>query len=571
MWQEGEQGELAPIVTWFRKRECYPGTFYVMLVLAIMLPLFRPGYLLALDLSWTPNIRVPGIANNYYIFFLALHLLSYVLPSQLIEKVLLFVILWLAAYGTHRLVRKWGNVDAWACYFAGIFYIFSPFAYSRFLAGQYLILLAFGLMPWFLSALLTFLINPNLSSSCRLTLWVATVSIVDLHSIFFMAILVMISLVGMSLAKTVDLRSALKWGIAATLTWVVLSSYWLLPLLLGRSSTADLIDNFTAQFVRAFQTVGDPKYGVVFNAAAMYGFWVDKVGRYVLPKSLIGIWPGIATLFIGLSLLGLTVARQQALAWIMFATGLIALVLGVGTAYDPFAPIFYWLFYHVPFFKGFREPEKFIGLLVLALAYLGSIGASWLANCVRQRLIKTRGEVLGSFMLPILILVMPFIYNPLEMWGFAGQMKPTNYPSDWYLTNRQLNLDPSNFKVLFLPWHMYLSFSFTNGVIANPASSFFNKPIIQGNNIQIANIYTGVNTPTSLYVEEHILTEGPSVTDIGENLDHLDIKYVLVAKNFDAGQYQWLNHQIDLKQVANTRNLLVYKNDAWKPPAHPAG
>ena len=551
-------------ITWFRTGERSSSAFYFVLVLAIMLPLFRPGYLLALDLSWTPNIPVQGITNDYYVIFVVLHFLNYFLSSQLIEKIFLFGILWLAASGMHRLVKTFSTSETWACYFAGLLYLFSPFAYSRFLAGQYLILLGFALMPWFVASLWNFLESPNPRSSFRLLLWALAVSIVDLHSIFVMALLVVVSLVGIRLAENIDFGGLLKWGLGTSLAWVVLSSYWLLPLLFGTSSTALLIRNFNPQFVRAFQTVGDPRYGVLFNAAAMYGFWVDKLGHYRLPKSVVGIWPGLAVLFIVLAFIGLYAARRRVFALVLFIAGLVALVLGVGVAYAPFAGIYYFLFNHVPFFKGDRESEKFIGVLVMTYSFLGAIGASWIANVIRRNFTRSRGELIGGIVLPFLILITPLIYNPIETWGFAGQMKPTNYPADWNAINRQLNSDKSNFQVLFLPWHMYLSFNFTNGVIFNPASSFFNKPTIQGNNIEIGTVYTGDNTPTSLYVEKHILSVGSTMKNIGVNLNHLNIKYIILAKNFDAGQYQWLNHQQDVTRISDTKNLLVYKNDAWK-------
>jgi hypothetical protein len=553
------------LVTWLRVGERSSSAFYFVVVLAIMLPLLRPGYLLALDLSWTPNIPVQGIANDYYLVFLILHFLNFILPSQLIEKAFLFGTLWLAASGMHRLVRDWSASDNWACYFAGLLYLFSPFAYSRFLAGQYLILLAFALMPWFVSSLWHFLTSPNLRSSFQLLLWALAVSIVDLHSIFFMALIIALSLIGIPLTTRVDLRGQMKWGLSAFLAWILLSSYWLLPLLFGSSSTAALIGHVNPEFAHAFQTVGDPIHGVLFNAAAMYGFWVDKIGRYILPKSLVGFWPILATFFIVLALVGLTAARRNAFAWILFATGLIAFVLGVGIAYPPFAGIYWFLFDHVPFFKGDREPEKFIGLLVMTYSFLGAVGATWLSNFVRRNFTRYHGELLGGTVLPFLIFITPLVYNPVELWGFAGQMKTTNYPSDWYAVNRQLNQDKSNFQVLFLPWHMYLRFTFSNGVMANPATSFFDKPTIQGDNIQIANIYSGVHTPTSLFVENNILATGPSSTHIGVNLDHLNIKYVIVAKNSDASQYQWLNRQRDVTMIDDTKDLIVYRNDAWRP------
>jgi len=73
--------------------------------------------------------------------------------------------------------------------------------------------------------------------------------------------------------------------------------------------------------------------------------------------------------------------------------------------------------------------------------------------------------------------------------GFWGQLKPTDYPEDWYEINDILNNDPQDFNVLFLPWHQYMDFKWipnTQKRVANPASNFFDKPAIQGENTEIS-------------------------------------------------------------------------------------
>lgn len=540
------------------------GFFYAVLALGIMLPLFKPGYLLALDLSWTPNIPLKATTDYYFLVFFFLHFLLYLLPSQLIEKLLLVSILWLAGYGMHRLITTRAQVEPWAAYFGGILFVINPFAYGRFLAGQYLILFGYALIPWFVVALWNFFDCPDLKSSQRLVFWVLLVSIVDLHSIFFMAFFIVLSLLFLVVGRKQIIRRLLAWGLLSVAEWTLFSSYWLFPLIVGTSSTAALIHNFNIEFVKAFQTVGDPKFGVLFNAAAMYGFWVDKTGHYVLPKTIVFFWPVIACAFIVLALIGLVVRRRDAHAWVVFSVGVISFILGVGIASPLFSGIYVWMFHHVPFFKGDREPEKFIGMVVLCYCYLGACGSSAIANFAKRKLGANAG-VIGNVAISVVALSLPFIYTPLEMWGFSGQIVPTTYPADWYSVNQELVADHSSFQVLFLPWHMYLSFSFTRGVIYNPASSFFDKPTIQGNNIQIGSIYTGQNTPTSLFVENKILEDGPKVSDVGTLLNQINVKYVILAKNFDAYQYLWLEKQTDLTLINNTKNLFVFKNEAWVP------
>ena len=538
------------------------GLFYLLLAVGIMLPLFKSGYLLALDLSWTPNIPLPSSTNYYFVIFFVLHYLLYLLPSQLTEKLLLLGILWVAGYGMHRLITARSRVDPWAAYFGGILFVINPFAYGRFLAGQYLILFGYALMPWFIFALWNFLDCPNMRSSQRLVFWTLVVSIVDLHSIFFMAFFVLVSLLFLIAGRKIVVKQIFIWGLLSVVEWTLLSSYWLFPLVAGTSSTASLIQNINLQFVKAFQTVGDPKFGVLFNAMSMYGFWVDKTGHYILPKTLVFFWPEIACVFLVLVLVGIVVSWRDAHAWVVLVVGVISLVLGVGIAFPPFAGFYLWMFYHVPFFKGDREPEKFIGMVVLCYGYLGACGGSAIANSAKRKLGANAGTF-SNVVISVVVLSLPFVYNPLEMWGFSGQMVPAAYPADWYFVNQELVADHSNFQVLFLPWHMYLSFNFTHGIIYNPASSFFDKPTIQGNNIQIGSIYSGQNTPTSLFVENQILRDGPKVSDIGILLNHINVKYVILVKNFDVDRYLWLDKQADLTLINNTNNLFVFKNNVW--------
>lgn len=46
-------------------------------------------------------------------------------------------------------------------------------------------------------------------------------------------------------------------------------------------------------------------------------------------------------------------------------------------------------------------------------------------------------------------LITPLVYSLTFFNGFAGQIKPTDYPSDWYEANNYLNEDKQDFKILF--------------------------------------------------------------------------------------------------------------------------
>ncbi len=172
---------LRKVESWLARRRWVVWVEFGALALFILLPLMRPGYILTLDMIFTPTLRMPVEVNNSYLFYGLLHWLNYVLPSQVIQKLLLFGILVLSGVGAYRLVIKLSSCQVfklagsesesdelsafnfqlstavWGAYFAGIFYMVNPFVYSRFMAGHYLVLLGYALMPFFTIALWRFL------------------------------------------------------------------------------------------------------------------------------------------------------------------------------------------------------------------------------------------------------------------------------------------------------------------------------------------------------------------------------------------------------------------------------
>src|SRR5690606_7555434 len=102
------------------------------LSLAILLPLLLPGYILTLDLVFTPHLPWPHELTNTYLLEAILWLTNQILPGDVIEKIVLFLILLLSGVGMHRLVvsvkvrgippESW----RWGLYFAGIFYMVNP-------------------------------------------------------------------------------------------------------------------------------------------------------------------------------------------------------------------------------------------------------------------------------------------------------------------------------------------------------------------------------------------------------------------------------------------------------------
>ncbi len=162
----------------------------------------------------------------------------------------------------------------------------------------------------------------------------------------------------------------------------------------------------------------------------------------------------------------------------------------------------------------------------------------------------------------IISLITPLVYSFTFFNGFAGQIKPTDYPNDWYEINNYLNDDKQDFKVLFFPWHGYMNFKWVNNTdkrIANPARNFFDKEVIAGTTVELGGIYRQDNNPDQIYVD-NLLKRKDEIKNFGELISILNVKYIILTKEVDYKRYKFLFNQTDLDIIKETQNLYVFKN-----------
>lgn len=532
---------------------------YALLALVVLGPLLRRGFVLSLDLVFTPHVRMPASVGNDYVFRVLLHVLHYVLPADVIEKIVLFLSVWLAAVGMYRLFEwtaeaehtKHYRLSAAAPFFAGLFYAVNPFTYDRFMAGQYLVLLGYALLPWFARALLHFVGRPTWRAAIVLTVWTLAVSIVSIHAIGFMVILAAVGVVQAAWRRGDKVR-LLKMSAVVAALFVLASGYWLLPLTLGSSTAAANIDSFSSTDRAAFSTVGDGVAGRLANVLRLQGFWAENRDLYTLPQAHIPGWGMLGLVIWGLVFVGgLRMWRDRRELFVTFGgSALLATVLAAGTLNN-------WLSGHVPFFAGYREPEKFVALVALAFAMFAGQGVN-----VALRRCRTWGGRSLSVVGTTGLLLVPIAWTSTIFWGFNNQLAAAAYPADWFRTNRWLDADKTNFHVLFLPWHLYMYFDFAGRIVANPTPQFFDKPVIASDNPEFKGIKPAPNT-TDLQITT-ILARASGRNDLGAQLARLNVKYVLLAQDDDYANYSYLVGQRDLKLVRNGTTLQVYRNEAWR-------
>jgi len=548
---------LQKIYSWFKKGDRVIYLVYSALALIILFPLLKSGYIFAMDMVFTPHIAWPEPFSVTGVF---LYFLNFILPSQVIQKILLFLVLFLSGVGMHKLIP---TKDELPKYFAGIFYIFNPWVYSRFLFGQWF--LAYALMPFAVKAIFEFLNNLNFRNAVKLSFWFVLIGLISQHFIVFVFLFFAIALLVYlfkALKDKKEIFRMFKYTALIFLIFLIFSSWWIFPYFNKVSHQGQFLQEAVSQKdAEVFKTTSDAKYGILLNVAALYGFWGDRMDQYVVPKDVIQGWFLLFLIILALVIFGAIKLFQKnkfiAVTFIIVAA--IAFILSVGIAYQPFVPLINFLNEKILIFKGFRDSQKFSALLVLVYAYFGAIGISSILKYSKFQKLKTLKVALATF-----FIALPILYSPLMVWGFGGQLYASHYPQEWFEANEILNQDRNNFKVLFLPWHQYMHFSFIdNKVVANPAPKFFNKETIAGDNMEIGEIYTHSKRPISQVVENIVLKRIQGIENFGEMLVPFNIKYIILAKEDDWLEYKFLDAQKDLETISDSKYIRIYQNKSW--------
>jgi hypothetical protein len=535
-----------------------PAGVFAGLALLIMAPLLKPGFVFALDMVPTPVWRLPEQVTSSYLFYALMHGLNFVIPADVLQKLLLlgiFLAAGLGMYGLARQLQKPGlaviNQELGA-YFSGVFYVINPYTYSRFMGGQFAVLLGYALLPWFAKVLLRFLQKPTLRGAAAVGLLAAIMGVVSIHSLglaFLFAVIALGLTVWKARKNVPVLRrlaglTALSGGVFA-----LLSSYWLVPVLLGRSVTASAISGFGVGDQQAFATVGSNTLERLANVGRLEGFWVEGQGLYRLPQAIGPVWwLALAAVFC-LVIMG---AIRYWRTGRRFETALFGLS-ALAAAFLAAGVFNLWFSRHVPFFAGYREPHKFAGLVALTYAlFAGSGVAAALTWCQRRsRLILA---AVAAFT------ILPFVFTPSMLLGGGKQLAARQYPAGWFTVNRLLNRDTGQFKVLFLPWHQYMHVSFAATIMANPAENFFDKPTLVNNDPEFGRSTTNRPDAVKTFIGQKVLPAAPYRTDLGARLAKLNIRYVVLAGESDSDTYRYLDRQKDLRLVFSDGTMKLYKN-----------
>lgn len=263
--------------------------FFGLVSLVILGPLLLPGYVLSLDMLWTPELPQPDWNDSRAFVTALIYVLGLLLPSMIVQKIVLFSIFWLAGYGMFRLTRtivthtKMSlNRLSLSLYAAGLFYVCNPFVYERFMDGQWYVLLGYALLPWVAERIITFIQHQTFRNG----IWVTIVSFfaiaASVHNLYMVALLygaLFAAAIWQQRAAPKKLVRLIAGGLAGFLISLIMG---IGPMLANGAAVSSEVARFDGRDLLSFRTVATGPIPPAVSPLVLHGYWGEAQNRFLV-------------------------------------------------------------------------------------------------------------------------------------------------------------------------------------------------------------------------------------------------------------------------------------------------
>lgn len=340
-------------------------SIYLIIVSIISIPFISYKYLFLLDFVSNANYHILDLVYGKdipeYGGFLPIVIALALVPTEILQETLIFIILFFSAYSMHKLNDKI-ILSREAQFYASFFYMINPYTYIRIVTGQLFLLISYAILPFLLKIFINLLERKEKKEMIK---FIVLLSIIAFNIHILIIALIMLSIIFLFwFNKYRDIR-ILKFAVISAILFILLNSYWVMSVLTAKNTVIDNIGEIDFE-------VFAPK-GELFDMAAMYGFWIEV---YKYTKDFLPGWQILYLIILSLTVIGFIYYYKDEKIGIYvraFAViGIVGFILASGVN-GPFGEIVRWLFDNT-ILKGFRDSHKFVAMMVLAYSVLGGLG-----------------------------------------------------------------------------------------------------------------------------------------------------------------------------------------------------
>jgi hypothetical protein len=521
-----------------RERVALHATAAAVTVL-VLAPLVAPGYVLSYDMVFVPHqplrwdlVAPTGALPRAVPQDAVVSALSLIAPGWLLQRLALGGAIYAAALGAGRLVPTAGLLPR---VIVALTYAWTPFLAERLLLGQWGLLLAYGALPWLVSAAIG--VRQQRPGALPRLILPAAVSAITPTGGLIALVVTMVLTLGRRPART---------SIVATAAVTLLNAPWLLAAALtaaGGRSDADGVAAFAARSENWSGVYGAiAGTGGVWNAQTTPGsrasVFAPLVTAVLLTLGAIGLprllrrWPGGAA------------TRLAAVA-----AGSVVVALAGTTALS--AQGLTWLVGSVPGAGLLRDGQKFLIPYALLLSLCVGLGA--------ERISERLPSAVSRVVL-VAVVVVPVAALPDLAWGAAGQLRPVSYPADWERVSEAVADAPGD--VLSLPFDLYRAPPWNRGrPVIDPTPRYLPAPVVVDDTLRVGSIVVNGEDPRAARVQQALAR--------GDLTDLDDIRWVVVHK--DAGGAVESGALDSLRLAYDGRFLALYANPDYTDSAAPGG
>jgi len=527
--------------------------FLLLIVVLIFIPFFEKGFIFSYDgLFFYPKIvyKLHYLLPNQAYFLFLLEKLSLLIPTWIIQRLIWFFPLFFGSLGCFYLFGR--NYKATG-YLAGIFFIFNPFVYERMVMGQITVLLGLSLYPWVILFLYKFFSKKKYYFLIIAAILYGMTVLVSPHSLFILGLLIF-AIVSYFFIKEKNYIKIIL-SLLIFLTFVTLINFnWLSSSLKESNGLGELSTKFSQNDFIFYETSRGGVDSLLLNVLALDGHWGEKYNffKYHLNSNVSKVSTVLILFFILLGIfLNFKDQKKRPLILLSLAVILSAVVLTIGKAH-PLTDFLTKPFYqYLPFYKGLREPQKWVSLILICYIFLFS---STFEFFWRKKKNSNRIKILLPF-----LFFLPLFNSHQILWGLNQQLKVNDFPSSWYQVNNILNKQDGDFGVLFLPWRFYINLSFAGREIINPSLSFFDKFTFIGDDIKVGNTFSQFyNKELDILNKEVDLVNKGNCPET-KILNDLNISYIILAKEENWTDYSFLNNCQNIKLINDFNEISLFK------------
>ena len=424
----------------------------VLVLLVAGIFFLKPGYLFFTDYVTGPRISI-DLTSGWLYLQLIFSVLSKIISVAFLEKAVIAGLIYLLLASGNALAKRFSK-NTLTIILVGICTLFNPFVYERMLYGQVGVLIGLSFCIFGIAYFFDFLNEEKYTHLPFAGLFFGLAILFSNHYLFIITLIVLVSCLCFWRKWQNAFSKKLFWkqALYALVVLFLINSIWIISTFASHTNTKQqLLSSITPAELQAFEVSGNSDFDALKLVTMMSGFWGKDQHRFfdiTQSKQLYGRGFSIVALILlfgCIILLRDRSRRNLGIFILIIIVSSILLALGVKTSMT--ATLTEWLFKHVPFYVGMRETQKWVSVVVVGYAILLTVGLDTLF----EKYIRNNTYKKIAFALIGLSIIMQ---APLLLFGFAHQVTPTQYPSDWESVNQIMineHTESCTNQALFLP------------------------------------------------------------------------------------------------------------------------